>query len=91
MKNEEEKSEDFFYLANIFQFIFFWNFELRWFQIRIQIFISFFDQTRQPSKVGLKWSKMGKNRQNGPTSEDCNFWSKKDMKNLNTYLKSAKF
>ena len=51
----------------------------------------FFDQTLQLCKIGLKWSKMGKNRQNGPTSEDCNFWSKKDKTNLNTYLKSAKF
>ena len=39
----------------------------------------------------LKMVKMGKNRQNWPISEGCSIWSKKDMKNLNTYLKSAKF
>ena len=61
------------------------------FKYVFRFFISFFDQTLVPSKVGLKWSKMGKNRQNGPTSEDSNFLSKKDMKKLNTYLKSAKF
>ena len=34
---------------------------------------------------------MGKNRQNRPTLKGCNFGWKQDMKNLNTYLKSAKF
>ena len=38
MKNEDEKSEDIFYLAKIFQYIFFWNFELRWIQMCLQIF-----------------------------------------------------
>ena len=43
----------------------------------VRVFISVFDQKRQPSKVGSKMArnppKMGKNRQNAPTSEDCNF------------------
>ena len=30
-------------------------------------FISFYDQKLQLSKVGKKWKKMGKNKQNGPT------------------------
>ena len=41
VKNEEEKSENVFYLAKIFQFVFFWNFELRLFQVCIQIFYIF--------------------------------------------------
>ena len=43
------------------------------FKYVFRFFISFFDQTLQLCKVGSKWSKMGKNRQNGPTSEDFNF------------------
>ena len=84
------ENEDFFCLTKIFQYIFFWNFELRWFQICIQIFHKFV-----PSKVGI---------QSGPILlvfarfcpflaylKVCNFWLKKNMKNLNTYLKSARF
>ena len=61
------------------------------FKYVFRFLISFFDQTLQLCKVGLKWSKTGKSRQNGPTLEGCNFGWKQDMKNLNTYLKSAKF
>ena len=43
------------------------------------------DQKLHPS------SKTRKNRQNEPNSEGCNFWWKKDMKNLNKCLNSAKF
>ena len=88
MKNEEEKNEDFFYLAKIFQFIFFWNFELRWFQICIQIFHIFL-----LSKVTVLWSGpiLPVFDHFKPTLEGCSVWSKKNIKNLNTYLKSAKF
>ena len=88
-KKMKMKNEDFFYLAKIFQIIFFWNFiERRWFQIRIQIF-----HILLRSKVIAFQSrlKIGKNRQNRPTLQGYNFWRKQYMKNLNTYLKSAKF
>ena len=61
------------------------------FKYVFKFLISFFDQLLQLCKVGVKWSKMGKNRQNRPTLKGCNFGWKQDMKNLNTYLKSAKF
>ena len=38
LKNEEEKDEDFFYWTKNLKCIFFWNFQLCWFQIYIQIF-----------------------------------------------------
>ena len=91
MKNEDEKSEDFFYLAKIFKIMFFWNFKHRWFQICIQIFHIFLRSKVTAFQSTQKWPKTGKNRQNGPTLEGCNFWWKQDMKNLNTDLKSAKF
>ena len=56
----------------------------------LRFFISSYDQvTALQSRQ--KWPKTGKNRQNGPTLEGCNFSLKQDMKNLDTYLKSAKF
>ena len=56
-----------------------------------RFFIYFFYQKLQSFKVALKWSNKARNGQNGPTSEGCNFWWKKDMKNLNTDLESAMF
>ena len=87
MKNENE-NEDFFYLAKIFQFLFFWNFELRWFQIWFQIF-----HILLRSKVTTlgSWSILPVFAHFKPTLEGCNFWSKQDMKNLKSNLKSARF
>ena len=72
MKIEEGKSEDFFYVAKIFQF-----FVKPWtsdFKYVFRFFIYFFDQKLQPSKVGLKWPKTGKNRQNEPTFDWRKVW-----------------
>ena len=73
MKNEEEKMEIFSNWLKYFNLNFSETLNFADFKYVFRVFISFFDQTLQPSKVGLKWSKMGKNRENGPTSEDCNF------------------
>ena len=56
------------------------------FKYVFRFLISFFDQTLQLCKVGLKWSKMGKNRQNRPTLKDCNFGWKQDCKVTNLDL-----
>ena len=61
------------------------------FKYVFRFFISCFNPKLQLCEVGLKWSKMGKNRQNRPTLKGCNFGWKQDMKNLNTCLKSAMF
>ena len=50
MKHEEEKK--FFYLAKIFQFMFFWSSKLRWFQICIQIFHIFLQSKVTNLQVG---------------------------------------
>ena len=92
-ENEDEKwrwkNEDFFYSSKIFQIIFFWNFELRWFQIRFQNFHIFLRLKLQSSKVGQFFPFL--TIFDHFTLEGCNFWSKKEMKNLNTYLKSTRF
>ena len=90
MKNED-KNEDLFYFTKIFQIILFWNFEIRWFQICFQIFHILLRSKVTALQSSQKMVKNGQNRQNGPTLEGCNFWWKKDMKNLNAYLKSASF
>ena len=69
----------------------FWNVELHWFQICIQIFHIFLRSKVTDLQSTQKWPKTGKNRQNGPTLKGCNFGWKQNMKNLNTYLKSAMF
>ena len=74
-----------------FKLIFFWNFVLRWFQICIQIFHIFLGSKVTVLQSRQKWPKTGKNRQNGPILKGCNFWWKKDIKILKTYLKSANF
>ena len=81
MIKEEEKKEDFFFLAKIFQFIFFETFN----------FISFFAQRLQSSEVGPFCLFLPIFDHFKPTLEGCSVWLKKDTKNLNTYLKSAKF
>ena len=56
MKNEEEKNEDLFYLAKIFQFQFISEAlklaDFKYSMYVFRFFISFFDQKLQSSKVG---------------------------------------
>ena len=60
MKNGDEKNEEFFYFAKMFQIIFFWNFELCWFQICLQIFHILL---RSKVIAPQSWLKMVKNGQ----------------------------
>ena len=61
------------------------------FRYVFRFFIPLLDQKLQPSEKGPLRPFFAIYRPFGPFSEGCNFWPKKDMKNLNTYLKSAAF
>ena len=61
------------------------------FKYVFRFFISFFYQKLQSSEVGPFCLFLPIFDHFKPTLEGCSIWSKKDMKNLNTYLKSAKF
>ena len=51
-------------------------------------YLSLIKSYTPPPKAGPKWPKMCKI---DPPPRDYNFWSRKDTKNLNTYLEWAKF
>ena len=87
-KNEDEKNQLFFYWTEIIHFLF-RNFKLSWFQICNQIFHICHGwkvtacQSRQKMPILVDFTPFL------PTLTGHNFWSKKDIKNLNTDLKSA--
>ena len=82
------KSEDFFGSAKNIELILFRIFELRWFQICFQIFHIFLGSKVTALQSGSTLALLGRF---SPSLQSCNFWSKKDMKNLTTDLESAKF
>ena len=61
------------------------------FKYVFRFFISCFHPKLQPSKVGPFCLLLPVFDHFKPTLQSCSVWSKKDIKNLNTYLKSAKF
>ena len=79
-------NEDFFGSAKNIELILFRIFELRWFQICVQISYIFLG-----SKTFQRGVKMAKKGHSGPTLKGCSLRSKKNMKNLSTDLESAKF
>ena len=88
MKNEDEKMKIFSAWPKYFNIYFSETLNSADFKYVFRFFIYFFHQNLQPFKVGpfrpflpifsLLWR------------QGYNFWSKQDMKNLKTYLKSAK-
>ena len=92
LKNEDEKWRGkkwrFFRLDQKYQIDTYKIFELRWFQICAQIFHIFLGSKATPLQSGSTLALFGRF---SLSLEGCNFWSKKDMKNLSTDLESAKF
>ena len=88
MKNEEEKNEDFFGWAKNIELILFRIFELRWFQICAQIFHIFLVSKATALQSGSTLALFGRFN---PSLKGCNFWPKKNIRNLSTDLESAKF
>ena len=88
----KRKNEDFFSTGQKkSQLIFICNFAD--FRYAFRFFLNFFNQKFLQSKTetGCSFCLFLAIFYHFKPTLDCNFWSKKDMKNLNTYLKSAKF
>ena len=80
--------KNFFGSAKNIELILFRVFELRWFQIWAQIFHIFHGSKVTALQSGSTLALLGRF---SPSLQGCNFWSKKDMKNLSPDLESAKF
>ena len=81
MKNEEEKNEDFSTCPKYFYLYFSEALDFADFKYVFGFFHIFLRSKVTALQSGSIL----------PTLQSCSVWSKKDIKNLNTYLKSAKF